>query len=191
MQNKLQTIRAFATMAHDGQQRRYTPDPYIIHPEHVMEICSEHTTDSCILYAALLHDVLEDTVVSFEWMQSFLESILEPSEAERTLGIVVELTDVYIKARFPQWNRRKRKKKEAERLGQASSAAQTVKYADIIDNCNGITKNDPGFAPTYLRECHLLLNYMQSGQTSLYDAAKTTLKKEWAILQNDKHLHPT
>lgn len=60
MTTKLELIRDFAALAHEGQQRRYTPDPYIIHPEKVMKTCAQVTSDACVLYAALLHDVIED-----------------------------------------------------------------------------------------------------------------------------------
>jgi (p)ppGpp synthase/HD superfamily hydrolase len=178
MEKKLEAVRAFAASAHEMQRRRYTPDPYMIHPERVMEICALHTTEPCILYAALLHDVLEDTAVTREKMQSFLQSILEQPVAEQTLGIVVELTDVYTKSGFPQWNRQKRKQKEARRLGLASAAAQTIKYADIIDNCKGLATDDPDFAPRYLRECDLLLDHMKAGLPALYHNARAVVRQE-------------
>jgi len=186
MEDKLETIRAFAAKAHNGQQRRYSPDPYIVHPESVMKICAEYTADACIWYAALLHDVLEDTPVTLEKMQSFLESTLEPADAERTTGIVVELTDVFTKAHFPKWNRQKRRLKEAERLGRASAAAQTIKYADIIDNCRGIAQYDLDFGPVFLRECDILLNHMKAGLPALYQNARDVVQRERAALKKDK-----
>jgi len=186
MEDKLDTIRAFAAKAHNGQKRRYSPDPYIIHPESVMNICAAYSTDACIWYAALLHDVLEDTPVTLEKLQSFLESTLEPADAERTIGLVVELTDVFTKANFPQWNRQKRRLKEAERLGRASAAAQTIKYADILDNCKGIAQYDPDFGPVFLRECEMILDHMKKGMPALYQNARDVVKREKTTLKKDK-----
>jgi guanosine-3',5'-bis(diphosphate) 3'-pyrophosphohydrolase len=178
METKLDAIRNFAGMAHEGQQRRYRPDPYIIHPEKVMEICAAYTSDTSIHYAALLHDVLEDTAITLDQMKLFLDSILEPEVAEQTVNIVVELTDVYTKSRFPKWNRYKRRSKEAQRLRQASAAAQTIKYADIIDNCKGISYDDADFGPRYLNECEQLLDHMKKGLPELYRLARTVVQEE-------------
>ncbi|MBM4422522.1 MAG: bifunctional (p)ppGpp synthetase/guanosine-3',5'-bis(diphosphate) 3'-pyrophosphohydrolase [Chloroflexi bacterium] len=56
---------AFAARAHDGQVRKSTDVPYIVHPVGVMMVlieCGE--TDSELLAAALLHDTVEDTGVT-------------------------------------------------------------------------------------------------------------------------------
>ena len=74
-------------------------------------------------------------------------------DASRTTSLVVELTDVYTKAAYPRWNRRKRKRKESERIQKTSSDSQTIKYADIIDNCKEIVEHDPDFAGLFLMEC--------------------------------------
>ncbi|HEV7780013.1 MAG TPA: HD domain-containing protein [Chitinophagaceae bacterium] len=178
MDSKLGLVRDFAALAHEGQQRRYTPDPYIVHPVRVMELCAFHGADRCIQYAALLHDVLEDTDVTLEQMQIFLHSVLGTEDAVRTLGLVVELTDVYTKAHYPGWNRQKRRQKEAQRLGRTSAGAQTIKYADIIDNCNGIAKHDPDFGPLFLHECTLVLDRIREGNSALHEQARRTVQEE-------------
>ena len=55
----------------------------------------------------------------------------------------VQSTDIYTKQNYPGWNRRKRKQKEAERLAVAHPDAQTVKYADIIDNNIECDEHEP------------------------------------------------
>lgn len=178
MTTKLELIRDFAAVAHEGQQRRYSPDPYIIHPEKVMRTCAQVTSEECILYAALLHDVIEDTVVTKEQLQTFLYSNVDPGTADCTLQVVIELTDVYTKENYPQWNRHKRKEKEAERLGKVSGMAQTIKCADIIDNCQDITEHDPDFAPKYLKECSEILDKMKEADPKLYKVAREVIKEE-------------
>lgn len=49
-----------ANAAHDGQTRKGTSKPYIIHPYSVYGNLRAHTNDEATLAAALLHDVLED-----------------------------------------------------------------------------------------------------------------------------------
>lgn len=186
MTTKLELIRDFAALAHEGQQRRYTPDPYIIHPEKVMKTCAQVTSEDCVLYAALLHDVIEDTAVTKEQLQTFLYSHLDPGTADCTLQVVIELTDVYTKENYRRWNREKRKEKEAERLGKTSSFAQTIKCADIIDNCKNITEYNPEFAPTYLKECSDILDQMKNADPVLYKVAREVIEEEVEKLKKAK-----
>lgn len=175
MQEVLEKIREFADTAHGKQLRKYSPDRYIVHPVSVMEMCRRHTTDLPVLAAALLHDVLEDTPVTKSELHQFLLLVMDTKTAAQTLQLVVELTDIYTKALYPQWNRRKRKLKEAERIEKTSAAAQTVKYADIIDNCREIVEQDPDFAQVFLQECKSLLWVMPKGNAALYREAVDTV----------------
>ncbi|MGN6617321.1 MAG: HD domain-containing protein [Ilyomonas sp.] len=61
MNQVIEKVQDFAGKAHAGQKRKYTPEPYIVHPVRVMQICKEYTSSILVLCAALLHDVLEDT----------------------------------------------------------------------------------------------------------------------------------
>lgn len=175
MEEVLQQIRDFADQSHGNQMRKYTPERYIVHPERVMKICREYTDDVTVLAAALLHDVLEDTPVTQEDIHDFLLGLMEREKAERTVGLVVELTDVYVKEDYPQWNRRKRKERETRRLEKTSPDSQTVKYADIIDNSAEIIDHDTEFAPLFLHECRAILKKMTTGHPELYKRAIETV----------------
>ena len=50
----------FATRAHEGQFRKGTQRPYIVHPAEVSEIVAEMTDDEDVICAAVLHDTIED-----------------------------------------------------------------------------------------------------------------------------------
>lgn len=50
----------FATKAHEGQLRKGTRRPYIVHPIEVGEIVAGMTKDEEIISAAVLHDTIED-----------------------------------------------------------------------------------------------------------------------------------
>ena len=171
----LQQVKDFAVQAHNGQQRKYSPEPFIAHPVRVMEMCSLFNTELPVLAAALLHDVLEDTDVDQNELKQFLQTVMNENEAQQTEELVVELTDVYSKRCYPTWNRNKRKQIEADRIEKTSAKAQTVKYADIIDNCKGIVEQDPEFANRFLRECSALLKRMPNGNPDLYWQATHTV----------------
>jgi (p)ppGpp synthase/HD superfamily hydrolase len=168
----LAAITTFADKAHGNQMRRYSPERYIVHPIRVMETCKRYTNDISILGAALLHDVLEDTPVTKEEMKTFLLTLMNEEAATKTINLVEELTDVYIKEKYPKWNRKKRKRKECERLEKTSAEAQTIKYADIIDNAPEITEKDPDFAKIFIPEYKKLLRKITKGNPELYEKAK-------------------
>lgn len=177
METALEKIREFADAAHSRQQRKYTPERYIAHLIRVMELCRKHSGRLPVLAAALLHDVLEDTAVTKEKLARFLATVMKEEEAGETLQLVVELTDVYTKQRHPRLNRKKRKAKEAARIERTSADSQTVKYADIIDNCREIVEHDREFARVFLRECKSLLTMMPKGDAALRLEAVETVDR--------------
>lgn len=191
MKNLLQQVQAFAAQAHAGQIRKYASEPYIQHPIRVMQNCSKRSTDKALLAAALLHDVLEDTPVTQQTLLSFLQTLTDVATAQRILHITVELTDVFTKQAYPQLNRRQRKQKEHERLAHTSFEAQTIKYADIIDNSTDVVTQDPDFARTFLHEYQHLLQLITKGDAELYTLAVATVAQCRELLQ--QHLtakHP-
>jgi hypothetical protein len=131
---------------------------------------------------------LEDTAVSENDLKKFLKEVMAPKEADKTLKLVVELTDVYINENYPELNRRKRKNKEAERLMKADPDAQTVKYADSIDNAVDITKNDKDFAKRFIPEIQFLLSKMDKGIPELYQEAQKTIKNCFKELKKQKKM---
>jgi (p)ppGpp synthase/HD superfamily hydrolase len=60
--------RKFATEAHASidQRRKYTGEPYIVHPLAVAELVNSVPHTDEMVAAALLHDVVEDTPVTSE-----------------------------------------------------------------------------------------------------------------------------
>jgi len=177
MDSILNQIKNFADRAHGDQMRKYTPERYIAHPARVVDILRRHNSDPTILAAALLHDVLEDTSTSKEDIESFLRPLLGEELTQRTLQIVEELTDVYTKDNFPQWNRYKRKAMETERLEKTSADAQTIKYADLMDNTAEIVQQDPAFARRYLEEAKNLLRRLKKGNPEIRKRALYQVKK--------------
>ena len=173
----LEKVKDFVTKAHNGQRRKYTDEPYVTHLIKVMNICRQYTHDVSMLAAALLHDVLEDTSVTKEQLKDFLLTIMENAKAERTLHLVDELTDRFVKSNYPQWNRRKRKGKEMERLAATSADSQTIKYADILDNSTDFAGDSADFAIVFLRECKTLLQMMTKGNPQLYQRTVETVEE--------------
>ncbi|RKP54276.1 bifunctional (p)ppGpp synthetase/guanosine-3',5'-bis(diphosphate) 3'-pyrophosphohydrolase [Cohnella endophytica] len=62
---KIRDAYEFAEEAHRGQVRK-SGEPYILHPVAVAEICMNMQMDVTTVMAALLHDVVEDTLVTVD-----------------------------------------------------------------------------------------------------------------------------
>ncbi len=167
----------FATMAHKGQTRKYTEEPYIEHPKRVVALLKsvKHTPE--MIAAAYLHDVVEDTEVSNEDIKNRFGA--------QVASLVEELTDEYEKAKYPNLNRRARKEREVKRQANMSPAAKTIKLADVIDNTRDIVKNDPGFARKYLREMYALTKALQGGHFHLLMKACYEVEKGRIALKMD------
>ena len=157
--------RRFATVAHAavGQRRKYTGEPYIVHPREVVDIIIEHAGeyDLHMLKAAWLHDVVEDTHITHEMIRE---------EFGVDVGnMVLDLTDV---SQPEDGNRRVRKALDRLHTKHTSNASKTIKLADLISNTSSIVAHDPGFAQTYLAEKKLLLDEaLRGGDQSLYALA--------------------
>ena len=175
MTDKLVKVEEFARQAHGTQRRKYADELYINHPIRVMTTVQAYINSLTALSAALLHDVLEDTETKKNEIRDFLLTIMDTREADETVNLVVELTDQYTKENYPQWNRKKRKKMEAERLSKVSPAAQTIKYADLIDNSEDIIDSDTDFKLTYLKEARDLLGKITRGKPELHERAVHTV----------------
>lgn len=175
--NILQHILQIAREAHGSQRRKYTNELYLVHPQRVMRTLQTFTERLSVLSAALLHDVLEDTRVTAPDLQAELDQLMPLNQARHTLMLVEELTDEYTNHNYPDLNRSSRKALEAKRLSEVSAEAQTVKYADIIDNNREIMQHDPGFGRVYSRECLHLLEVMTRGEGRLRQRAFTILEQ--------------
>ena len=149
--------KEFAILAHEGQVRKYTHVPYIVHPVEVMEIVRTVKHDDTMLAAALLHDVVEDTDCTIDDIRAEF--------GENVASLVADLTDV---SKPDDGNREVRKAKDRAHLASASAAAQTVKIADLISNSLDIMKHDPAFAKIYIAEKLLLLGVRTRADKTLF-----------------------
>lgn len=163
----VEKARLFATAAHAavGQLRKYTFEPYIVHPIEVARIVAQVPHTPAMLAAAYLHDVLEDTKVT--------EQLLREEFGNEITDLVVWLTNV---SKLEDGPRRVRKEKDRLHLAQAPADAQTVKIADLIANTPSIILHDPKFAKTYVPEKRALLTVLVKGDKVLLDKAYNLLK---------------
>ena len=141
--------RTFARLAHGSQKRKYTGEPYIVHPIEVSEIVARHNGSKEMIAAALLHDTVEDTDVTIDDIRN---------EFGNAVALLVDdLTDV---SKLEDGNRATRKAMDRDHTANASAAAMVIKAADLISNSKSIAEHDPKFAKVYFEEKRALLDVM-------------------------------
>ncbi|WP_432663395.1 HD domain-containing protein [Wukongibacter baidiensis] len=125
-----------AAKAHEGQHRKVTDIPYIVHPFEVAMILQENGCSEDVIAAGILHDTLEDTeLTEAEVREVFGDRILE-----LVLGASEELEDRGNRAWYD------RKLHTIEYLKDASMEIKMIACADKLSNIRSMIKgcNDMG-----------------------------------------------
>jgi len=173
----VEQARVFATAAHAAvkQVRKYTFEPYIVHPAEVANIVATVPHTDVMLAAAYLHDTVEDTGVTIE--------DITREFGHEVAALVSWLTDV---STPEDGNRAVRKAIDREHTAQAPAEAQTVKCCDLIANTKSIVKHDPAFARVYLAEKRELLAVLTRANPVILAEAYTVLDESERALQLSK-----
>src|SRR5687768_357215 len=123
---------SFAAKKHKDQKRKGSDgEPYINHPLEVASLLTDvgGITDTNIITAALLHDTVEDTGVSFEE--------IEKEFGSEVAGYVREVTD------DKSLPKAERKRLQVEHAPNLSHGAKQIKLADKISNIRDVTAHPP------------------------------------------------
>jgi (p)ppGpp synthase/HD superfamily hydrolase len=160
MSKLIQAADKFAEFYHGeiDQRRKYTNEPYIVHPRAVAKLVSAVGGTRHQIAAALLHDTVEDTRATIEDIRSEFGSVVA--------SYVDQLTDP---AKPEDGNRAARLEINLNHIKKMSAAAQTIKLADIINNTESIAKHDPKFAEIYFAEKRRVLSWLIDGNKTLYN----------------------
>lgn len=131
--NILEAAR-YAERMHRWQIRKYTGEPYIMHPARVAGVISflPHSTEEMV-QAAWLHDVVEDCDTSIDDIAAKFPY--------KVASLVQELTNP--SKQFPDFSRRKRKEMDRVHAANMSKEAKIIKMVDRIDNLNSFPVTDP------------------------------------------------
>ncbi|MBX5130752.1 HD domain-containing protein [Rhizobium lentis] len=167
----------FATAAHYavGQRRKFTNEPYIVHPRAVAGIIQalpDHTWMQVVW--AWLHDTVEDTEISLD--------VIHTSFGSEIARGLYYLTNVEREA----GNRKLRHRLNIERLAGAPPRVQTVKIADIKDNTKNIAALGGSFAPVFLQEKEDAMAVLTRGDQVLWSLTMDQIlkqKQEVALVQ--------
>jgi guanosine-3',5'-bis(diphosphate) 3'-pyrophosphohydrolase len=129
----------FAAIRHRNQFRKgKDKSPYINHPIQVTNLLANEAgeKDPVLLSAAMLHDVIEDTVEARKEKKELIDQIRELF-GEEVLSVTLEVTD------DKSLGKKKRKQMQVEHARSLSVKAKKLKIADKIMNVRDITVNPP------------------------------------------------
>lgn len=159
---------------HEGQLIRWTAEPYL---NHLTVVAGFAAIIPLGYEIGLCHDLLEETGITKLQLQNQLRSVgYDDLETSLISGCVSELTNVFTKESFPEVDKKTRKKREAARLTYVSSAAQTVKYADLLYNIQWVLKYDLKHAKKYLQKKKFLVLSMNCGNQVLHERVIKTIE---------------
>jgi hypothetical protein len=169
----IQKALVFATAAHAAinQRRKYTDEPYIVHPIRLAkDALTRPWATVAVVQALLLHDVVEDTRYFVDGQTGDrVERPAEHLKSGRPLRMVEGITLDLIGQMFGEevrqivsgltdtampWDgvRAVRMAINRDHALAQPAIVQNAKLIDIKDNIVDIARNDPGFARKYLPE---------------------------------------
>jgi len=153
-----------ASLAHVGQFRKTTKEPFFVHPLSVAnELLAAGIRDADVICGAFLHDTAEDTLLFgyektmryTEYIQGVWEFVAEefnpdvadmvvsltepPSIDEEKDGIVADEVDFFTKAQA--------KKKKEDLLEHATPKGAIIKLGDRLHNSKTFYKDDEHLTP--------------------------------------------
>ena len=118
----------FAALAHEGQKRKGTDVPYIVHPFEVAQILTKAGASESVICAGLLHDTVEDTEVTLEEIR------------QKFGGEVAEMVSVMTEDKSLSWEERKQKAVENVN-GEMPRQTKLLICADKLSNLRSIQKD--------------------------------------------------
>lgn len=125
--NILHDAIRFATERHEGQYRKGSMVPYIVHPIETMQILYSMNASVDLLMAGVLHDTLEDTETEFE-------------ELELLFGeTVANLVAAHSEEKEKSWE--ERKEKEIQDTIHAPVILKKLVLADKLANLRSVARD--------------------------------------------------
>lgn len=149
----------FAAVAHDGQYRKGTKVPYIMHPLAVGFLLQRLGCEDEVIIAGMLHDTVEDTDVNLEIIQ-------------RQFGKEVTRLVQGVSEENKEWSWEKRKQHTITKLKQADEAITLITLADKIHNLRTVEQELSIRGDEVWNKFNRGKDQQQWYHTSIYEATK-------------------
>ncbi len=123
----------FAVRAHEGQRRKGTTIPYILHPLEAAAIVGTMTDDDEVIAAAVLHDVVEDTAATVEQVRELF--------GQRVAALVASESENK-RDRLPAQDTWKLRKQETlDHLDTAPTDVKMITLGDKLSNARALYRD--------------------------------------------------
>lgn len=123
----------FATEAHQGQFRKGTHIPYILHPMEAASIVGTMTTEDEIIAGAVLHDVVEDTDTTVDEIKELF--------GERVAAIVASESENKREDKPAESTWKIRKQETLYHLKNATIDVKMITLGDKLSNIRAIYRD--------------------------------------------------
>jgi myo-inositol-1(or 4)-monophosphatase len=132
-ENVINKAIIYAVNAHRGTYRKGSSTPYILHPIEAATIVSTMTNDCSLIAAALLHDVIEDTEITYE-------------DLKQEFGLIADLVEIESenkrKNKPPEETWHIRKKETIEFfMNKAQKESKIIALGDKLSNMRSIYRD--------------------------------------------------
>ena len=132
--NKVEKAITFASKAHEGQLRKGTDKPYILHPIETMILVMRLSyANEDLLAAAVLHDVVEDTPVTLRRV--------EKEFGPHVAALVANVSEDKMRRMPPEATWRARKWKSIFKLRNADHDTKILVLADNLSNLRELNRD--------------------------------------------------
>jgi (p)ppGpp synthase/HD superfamily hydrolase len=174
----------YATEKHVGQHRKYMDVEYIQHPLKVMHFVANdklYGGSEVAATIAVLHDTVEDCTGNTDSERGVLYGEIDNLFGTNVMHGVHDLTNEYVKARYPNWNRKKRKQKEFERLEAVCQRSQIIKLYDRLTNLQDTlhcAEEGRGFNKMMIAESLLLVQALMTPANAYLTSQVSSLASE-------------
>jgi myo-inositol-1(or 4)-monophosphatase len=122
-----------AMLAHDGQRRKGSNMPYIIHPTECGFIAAGITDKTDIIAAAILHDTLEDTEITYDYLvKNFNQNIAD---------MVKDITENKRKELSSLVTWEERKKESIKHYKKLDQGTKIILLADKLSNLRSLDED--------------------------------------------------
>ena len=137
--------------AHEKQKRKFDGSPYSVHPDSVAKIILENKSSKHInelVSSAYLHDVIEDTGITFEQLLAEFGYMVA--------SIVLEVTNEFSLVKVYG-----KKNYMSNKVLTLTNYGLVVKLADRLDNVSDLYLADKNFRERYIDETKYVIQVLE------------------------------
>jgi (p)ppGpp synthase/HD superfamily hydrolase len=154
MDELIKKARDFAELHHRNETRKFSSSPYFVHPGNVAKLMEEFKQTPEIIAAAYLHDIIENTTITYE-------------DLLREFGKKVADLDLELTSDKNACDKSTKAQYLSKKMQIMSQDALTIKLGDRLDNVSRLFEADESFRNRYVKETIYILDNLNRPLTEI------------------------